>query len=82
MKVRIENPGYLNVSKEMFKKKKEKGACGWLRHLNIQFLISAQVMILMVVGMSPGSGSALSRIVSFSLSLCPSPARVHVSLSK
>ena len=60
---------------------------GW--GLGVRFLILAQVMISQFIGSSPASGSVLTAQnqlgILFLLSLCPSPARVHVlsrSLSK
>ena len=54
---------------------------GWLSRLSIQALISAQVMILWFVGLSPKSDSTLTaqsliEILSLSLYLCPYPSHV------
>ena len=58
---------------------------GWLRQLSIELLTSAQVMISWFVRSSPTSHSALTawsllRILSLSLSVCPSPAHTHSPL--
>ena len=56
----------------------QAGAPGWFSLLTVRALVSAQVMISQFVRSSPVLGSALTmqsllRIVSPSLSLCPSP---------
>ena len=62
-----------------------RGALGWLSGLNIQLLVSAQVVISQFMGSSPASGSVptawsllgiLSLPPSLSVSLCPSPSHV------
>ena len=70
---------------------KEYGCTGepWVAHwLSDQLLVSAQVMISQFVGSSPASGCAVTvrsllRILSPSLSFCPSPpCTLSLSLSK
>ena len=63
------------------------GASGWLSWLSVQLLVSAQVMIIKFMRLSPALGSVLAArsllgILSLplSVSLCPSAARV-LSLS-
>ena len=64
------------------------GAPGWLRELSVQLLVSAQIMILRLMGSGPASGSVLTARSlepashSVSPSLCPSPAHaLSLSLS-
>ena len=63
------------------KKKTFSGVPGWLSPLNVQLLISTQVMISQFEELSPKWGSALtawSLVRIFSLLLaCPSPAGMH-----
>ena len=50
------------------------GAPGWLSHLHIRLLVSAQVVISWFVSWSPASGSVLTvQSLLGILSLCPSP---------
>ena len=61
---------------------------GWFGPLDVQLLISAQVMILQFMSLSPTSGSELTvwnllGILSVPVSLCPSPAyTLHLSQNK
>ena len=59
------------VSAPPLKINENVGVPGWLSGLNIQLLISAQVMISWFMGLSPTSGSALT---AWSLLGVPSPS--------
>ena len=60
------------------------GAPGWLSQLSTRLLMSTQVMISWLVGLSPVSGPSLTvqsllGILSLSLSLSAPPLLVHAS---
>ena len=56
----------------------ELGAPGWLSCLNIQLLISAQVVISWFMGSSPAPGSALKAGACLGFSLFPPLCHSHV----
>ena len=75
----------LNKNKQKLIKIFPSGAPGWLSQLNVQLLISAQVMISRLMGSSPASGSSLAvQNLLGILSLCsPSvPPSLILSLSQ